>query len=81
MVEKLFGNLANKNIAILGFAFKENTNDTRESPAIEICKNLLNEGANLNIHDCKVTKETISKDLSFENNSYKKRCGLTIRCL
>tara|TARA_Y100001978_G_scaffold65370_1_gene58564 strand:+ start:1524 stop:2921 length:1398 start_codon:yes stop_codon:yes gene_type:complete len=63
IVEKLFGNLAGKKIAILGFAFKENTNDTRESPAIDICKNLLNEGAFLNIHDCKVKKETIQKDL------------------
>ena len=68
VVEKLFGNLANKNIAILGFAFKENTNDTRESPSIEICKNLLNEGAFLSIHDCKVSEETIIKDLSSENN-------------
>ena len=72
VVEKLFGNLANKKIAILGFAFKENTNDTRESPSIEICKNLLNEGAFLNIHDCKVTEETIIKDLSDENSSNKR---------
>ena len=63
IVENLFGNLAGKKIAVLGFAFKENTNDTRESPSIEICKNLLNEGAFLNIHDCKVTKETIKRDL------------------
>ena len=63
IVEKLFGNLAGKRIAVLGFAFKENTNDTRESPAIQICKNLLKEGALLNIHDCKVNKETIQKDL------------------
>ena len=72
VVEKLFGNLANKNIAILGFAFKENTNDTRESPSIEICKNLLNEGAFLSIHDCKVSEDTIVKDLFSENNFSKK---------
>jgi len=63
IVARLFGNLADKKIAILGFAFKENTNDTRESPAIDVCKNLLNEGAFLNIHDCKVNEETIEKDL------------------
>ncbi|MDC3073420.1 nucleotide sugar dehydrogenase, partial [Prochlorococcus sp. AH-716-O13] len=68
IVRKLFGNLADKKIAILGFAFKENTNDTRESPSIEICKNLLNEGAFLSIHDVKVTSETIEKNL-FDNNS------------
>ncbi len=72
VVEKLFGNLANKNIAILGFAFKENTNDTRESPSIEMCKNLINEGAFLTIHDCKVTEETIIKDLSSENKANKR---------
>ena len=72
VVEKLFGNLVNKKIAILGFAFKENTNDTRESPSIEICKNLLNEGAFLTIHDCKVTEDTIKKDLSDQNSSNKR---------
>ena len=64
IVKKLFGNLADKKIAILGFAFKENTNDTRESPAIGICNNLLNEGAYLSIHDVKVSKELLEKDLS-----------------
>ncbi len=67
IVAKLFGNLADKKIAILGFAFKENTNDTRESPAINICRNLLNEGAFLSIHDCKVNESTIDKDLSNGN--------------
>ncbi len=62
IVKKLFGNLANKRIAILGFAFKKNTNDTRESPSIEICKNLLNEGAFLSIHDVKVSKDIIEKN-------------------
>ena len=64
IVARLFGNLADKKIAILGFAFKENTNDTRESPAIDICKNLLNEGANLLIHDPKVTYLQIENDLN-----------------
>ena len=44
IVAKLFGNLADKKIAILGFAFKENTNDTRESAAIKICRDLDNNG-------------------------------------
>ena len=63
IVRKLFGNLADKKIAVLGFAFKKNTNDTRESPSIEICKNLLNEGAFLSIHDEQVTSEIIEKNL------------------
>ena len=72
IVARLFGNLADKKIAILGFAFKENTNDTRESPAIDICKNLLDEGAFLNIHDCKVNVETIDKDLCRKKSSNRK---------
>tara|TARA_Y100001978_G_C23686053_1_gene431963 strand:- start:277 stop:1689 length:1413 start_codon:yes stop_codon:yes gene_type:complete len=64
IVRRMFGNLAEKKIAILGFAFKENTNDTRESPAISICNNLINEGAVLSIHDEKVLEDTIKNDLS-----------------
>ena len=48
----------------MGFAFKANTNDTRESPAIKITKDLLEEGAKLAIYDPKVTKTQISFDLN-----------------
>jgi len=67
IVNKLFGTLTNKKIVILGFAFKANTNDTRESPAIFIVDQLLKEGANLIIHDPKVNEEQIENDLSFLN--------------
>ena len=69
LVEKLYGNLSNKIIAILGFAFKANTNDTRESPAISICGDLLKEGAILNIHDPKVDHRLIKKNLNAFNSS------------
>ena len=62
IVKKLFGSVSGKKIVILGFAFKANTNDTRESPAIQICKSLLEEGANLRIHDPKVSKKQIATD-------------------
>jgi len=64
IVEKLFGTLSDKRIAILGFAFKANTNDTRESAAIKICQDLLEEGAILNIYDPKVFTKQILKDLN-----------------
>ena len=48
VVEKLFGTLSGKKISILGFSFKANTNDTRESAAIQICKDLLDEGRDFN---------------------------------
>ncbi len=61
--EKLFGTIAGKKIGILGFAFKANTNDTRESPAISICQELLIEGAKLAIFDERVSYNQIEHDL------------------
>ena len=72
LVKKLFGTISGKKIGILGFAFKANTNDTRESPAIQICKDLIIEGAELRIYDPKVNNLQIEKELnlkeSFANN-------------
>ena len=47
IIKNLFGTLSGKRIAIFGFSFKANTNDTRESPSISISKDLLQEGAKL----------------------------------
>ena len=72
VINKLFGNVNKKKIVILGFSFKSDTNDTRESPAILICKYLLNEGANLLIHDPKVEKNQVEFELrneGIDNNS------------
>ena len=63
VIQKLFGTISGKKISILGFSFKANTNDTRESPAIKIAKIFLEEGAHLSIHDPKVSKDQISRDL------------------
>ena len=63
IVNKLFNNLTSKKIGILGFSFKANTNDTRESPAIQICKDLIEEGADLIIYDPKVKELQIENDL------------------
>ena len=60
IVETFFGTVTSKKIVILGFAFKSNTNDTRYSPAISIVNDLLENGANLIIHDPKVSKNQIS---------------------
>ena len=53
MLAAMFNTVADKKIAILGFAFKANTGDTRESPAIAVCCQLLEEHARLRIHDPK----------------------------
>ena len=66
VVEKLFGTVTGKRLAVLGFAFKADTNDTREAPAIRICRDLLEEGAQLAIHDPKVAAEQMARDLQQE---------------
>ena len=70
ITKKLYGTLSGKKIGILGFAFKSDTNDTRESAAIQICKDLIEEGSALYIHDPKVNKNQITRDLNLEENKF-----------
>ena len=63
IVSRLYGNLAGKRIAILGFAYKKDTGDTRESPAISIVADLLNEGAQIAIYDPKAQESSIWHEL------------------
>lgn len=58
----LNSNLKKKKLFILGTAFKKDTNDARESPAVDICYDLLIEGAILHIYDPKTTRETVQID-------------------
>lgn len=53
MLGAMFNTVADKKIAVFGFAFKSDTSDTRESPAISVCTKLLNEQARIAIHDPK----------------------------
>ncbi len=53
IMQRMFNTLADKRICLFGFAFKANTGDTRESPAIAISRMLLQEGAFLSVHDPK----------------------------
>ena len=63
IVGSMFNTVSSKTIAIWGFAFKKDTDDTRESAAIAVCQNLLGEQAQLNIFDPQVSKERIFEDL------------------
>ena len=63
VVQRLFGTVTGKRIAVLGFAFKADTNDTREAPAIRICRDLLEEGAQLALYDPKVSEAQMAADL------------------
>jgi UDPglucose 6-dehydrogenase len=68
IVKALFGTLRDKRIAVLGFAFKADTNDTRESPAIGICRDLLHDGASLSIHDPRVDDGAMRSLLSMSDD-------------
>ncbi|WP_442506961.1 UDP-glucose 6-dehydrogenase [Novipirellula sp. SH528] len=59
----MFNTVSDKKIAIWGFAFKKDTNDTRESAAIHVCRDLLRERARLVIYDPKVSKDAIVAEL------------------
>ena len=59
------GDLTGKKISILGWAFKANTNDSRESPAIYVTEKLFKAGAILEIYDPMVSKESVFSDIDF----------------
>jgi UDPglucose 6-dehydrogenase len=63
IVRTLFNTVSGKRVAILGFAFKKDTNDTRESAAIAVCRDLLLERATIAIYDPRVSPEQIRQDL------------------
>jgi UDPglucose 6-dehydrogenase len=69
IINKSSGEIKNKKITILGWAFKKDTNDSRESAAIQIAVQLINNGAKVSIYDPKVRKNQIIIDLS-ENFIY-----------
>ncbi|MEC3906313.1 UDP-glucose 6-dehydrogenase [Tamlana sp. 2201CG12-4] len=70
IVNTLYNTVSGKKIALLGWAFKKDTNDTRESAAIRVADNLLNEQANLFVFDPKVTEEQIYADLDYLGNRF-----------
>jgi UDPglucose 6-dehydrogenase len=63
VVRTLFNTVSGKRIAVLGFAFKKDTNDTRESPAISVVRGLLEENATVVVYDPKVPAAEIRRDV------------------
>ena len=63
IVRGLFNTVADKRIAVLGFAFKKDTNDTRESAAIAVCRDLLAEHAHVVVYDPRVPADEIRADV------------------
>jgi len=67
IVKTLFNTVSGKKIAFLGWAFKKDTNDTRESASIYVADHLLDEHANIVVYDPKVTEGQIYRDLEYLN--------------
>ena len=64
IIDHFGGDLKGKKIAILGWAFKANTNDSRESASIYVTENLIKYGALVGIYDPIVSKKSIFNDIS-----------------
>ncbi|MBC9795144.1 UDP-glucose 6-dehydrogenase [Sinomicrobium weinanense] len=72
IVSTLYNTVSGKKIAFLGWAFKKDTNDTRESAAIYVADHLLNEQAEIVVYDPKVPEEQIYADLDYLNTRSEK---------
>jgi len=70
MVESMFNTVTGKKIAIFGFAFKKDTGDTRETAAVYVMKELLEERAMLSVYDPKVTRAQMFEEFKYS-------CALT----
>ena len=78
IMNSLFGTISEKKITLFGWAFKKNTNDTRESSAIYVADMLIENGANICAYDPKVNEQQMLSDLDNLNsrNSDKNKSAL-----
>ncbi len=65
IISSLYKTISGKKIVLYGWAFKKDTNDTRESPAISVADALLEERAEILVYDPKVSEERIYADLDY----------------
>ncbi|MEL1240085.1 UDP-glucose 6-dehydrogenase [Flavobacterium flavipallidum] len=65
IVKTLYNTVSDKKITFLGWAFKKDTNDTRESAAIYVADDLINENAKIAVYDPKVSHKKVLADLDY----------------
>ncbi|CAM9518929.1 unnamed protein product [Ectocarpus sp. 12 AP-2014] len=65
MVRRMFNTVTGKKIAVLGFAFKKDTGDTRETPAVFVCKALLEEQAKVQVYDPQVKRSQMFVEFDY----------------
>ncbi|MBN7813453.1 UDP-glucose 6-dehydrogenase [Algoriphagus sp. H41] len=75
IVKSLYNTVSGKKIAFLGWAFKKDTNDTRESAAIYVADQLLNEKAQISVFDPKVKYQQIQSDINYLQTRGKEENG------
>ena len=75
IIDSLFNTVSGKKIAFLGWAFKKDTNDTRESSAIYVADELMQDRAEIHVYDPKVTKERIFADLEYLQKNRRDECS------
>ncbi|PQV47703.1 UDPglucose 6-dehydrogenase [Jejuia pallidilutea] len=80
LIKTLYNTVSGKKIAILGWAFKKDTNDTRESAAIYVADHLLSEQAQISIFDPKVPCEKVLIDLNYLNTRTEKENKSATEC-
>lgn len=68
MVERMFNTATGKKIAILGFAFKKDTGDTRETASAFVCRDLMQERAKLHVYDPQVKREQMLVEFDYTLN-------------
>lgn len=78
MIKRLYNTLSRKKIAVLGFAYKKNTGDTRETAAITVISQLIAEGAKVAIYDPQVSENQIIHDLQSANPAKNIKDSITI---
>ncbi|MGO1584616.1 MAG: UDP binding domain-containing protein, partial [Mesonia sp.] len=80
IISTLFNTVSGKKIAFLGWAFKKDTNDTRESAAIYVADELLSEQSQISVYDPKVNAEQMYTDLDYLNtrSAEENRNGLLV---
>ena len=71
IVSSMFNTVSGKKLAVLGFAYKKNTSDIRNTVAIDICKALIAEKAQLSVHDPRVSSEAINMAFTGDDGSEK----------
>merc|ERR1712203_842075 len=63
IIHTLFNTVTNKKIAVFGFAFKKDTGDVRETPAVTVCHMLMEDGANVHVYDPQVERTEAIKEI------------------